>query len=60
MFSVVENVTVTESHTRPFEFTSLSRACTNCEGYSNIPLQLCLYRVPFLRYSMSNNGVLEI
>jgi len=35
------------------EMTLLSRACIPI----SIPLKLCLYLVPFLRYSASKNGV---
>ena len=42
------------SHSRSFEMTLLSRACVIS---ISIPLKLCLYLVPFLRYSASKNSV---
>ena len=42
------------SHSRSFEMTLLSKACVSP---ISIPLQLCLYVVPFLRYTASKNGV---
>jgi len=48
MFRVVEHFAVSQSHSRSFEFTPLNRA---------VLVPICLYLVPFLRYSTSNNGV---
>ena len=42
------------SHSRSFEMTILSRACSSL---ISIPLKLCLYLVPFLRHSASKNSV---
>jgi len=42
------------SHSRSLEMALLSKACVSP---IRIPLQLCLYVVPFLRYSASKNGV---
>jgi len=41
------------SHSRSFKMTLLSRASI----LISILLKLCLYVVPFLRYSASKNGV---
>ena len=42
------------SHSMSFEMTRLSRACVSP---TSIPLQLCLYLVPFLRHLASNNSM---
>jgi len=37
--------------------TLLSRACVSPYRYISISLKLCLYVVPFMRYSASKKGV---
>ena len=43
------------SRLRSFEMTLLSRACVS--PYYSTSLKLCLYAVPFMRYSVAKKGV---
>ena len=52
------SLNISLSHSRSYEMTLVSRAHSISRAYSiSIPLKLCLYLVPFLRYLTSNNGM---
>ena len=55
MLSVIKYFAVTQGHPRSFETTPLSRACVTSSLLVVLCIELCLYVVPFLRHSASNN-----
>ena len=59
--AMIRVLEILQSQSRSFEIMPLTKVCVCvCKFLYNIPLYLCSYLAPFLRYSASNNGIILI